>query len=259
MVRMRGVTTMGVGWASGKVSDLVEPPMNLVLYMHLRIFAYTSNTLIVSFEYMECMLVADTLKNFRFLMRSCLFTERAPVMKFTYSTFHPWRCIASLMVFRRDAYWSSAVRLALVRYRSQTSDILLCSRMQKTPVLLSTGGRTAIPSGCIRQNLTFTVTSFETPAWILPSSACVRGRSISRVLAAFHILSCSTVNQIQILYALDFGWNLISFHMVWRHFSPEMHKNFHSGAASRASSPCISRQHWWWASIWAADRASHVS
>jgi hypothetical protein len=53
MVRMRGVTTMGVAWAFGEVSDLIEPPLNLVLYMHLRIFAYTSNTLIATFEYMD--------------------------------------------------------------------------------------------------------------------------------------------------------------------------------------------------------------
>jgi hypothetical protein len=53
MVRMRGVTTVGLDWASGEGSDLVEPPLNLVLYMHLRIFAYTSNTLIDSFEYMD--------------------------------------------------------------------------------------------------------------------------------------------------------------------------------------------------------------
>ena len=86
---MRGVTTMGVGWASEEASDLVGPPLNLVLYMHLRIFAYTSNTLIASFEYMDCMLAAGTLKNFRFLLRSCLFTERAPVMKLICSTFQP--------------------------------------------------------------------------------------------------------------------------------------------------------------------------
>ncbi len=30
MVRMRGVTTMGVGWDSGEGSNLVEPPINLV-------------------------------------------------------------------------------------------------------------------------------------------------------------------------------------------------------------------------------------
>jgi hypothetical protein len=29
---------------------------------------------------MECMLASGTLKNFRFLLRSCLFTERAPVI-----------------------------------------------------------------------------------------------------------------------------------------------------------------------------------
>jgi hypothetical protein len=75
-----GVTTMGVVWVSGEASDLVEPPMNLVLYIHLRIFAYTSNTLIASFEYMDWMLVSGTLKNFRFLLRSCLFTERVSVL-----------------------------------------------------------------------------------------------------------------------------------------------------------------------------------
>jgi hypothetical protein len=75
------VTTKGVGWASEEVSDLVVSPLSLVLYMHLRIFAYTSNTLIATFEYMELMLAAGTLKNFRFLLRSCLSTDRAPVMR----------------------------------------------------------------------------------------------------------------------------------------------------------------------------------
>jgi hypothetical protein len=32
---------MGVDWASEEASDLVETPLNLVLYMHLRIFACT--------------------------------------------------------------------------------------------------------------------------------------------------------------------------------------------------------------------------
>ncbi len=50
----------------------------------------------------------------------------------------------------------------------------------------------------------------------------------------------------------------MSFHNVWRHFSPEMHKNFHSGTSTRASSPWISRQHWWWSSMWSPDRASEV-
>ncbi len=98
MVRMRGVTTMGVGWASGEASDLVELPLNLVLYMRLDIFAYTSNTLITGFEYMDWMVASGTLKNFRFLLRSCLFTEFVPVINLTWSTFQSWRCNFSLMV-----------------------------------------------------------------------------------------------------------------------------------------------------------------
>ena len=64
MMGMRGVATKGIGWASDEASDLVVTPLNLVIYMHLRIFAYTSNTFIDSFEYMELMLAAGTLKNF---------------------------------------------------------------------------------------------------------------------------------------------------------------------------------------------------
>jgi hypothetical protein len=85
MVGVREVATMGVGWASDEASDLVVSPLSLVLYIHLRIFAHTSNTFIASFEYMELMLAAVTLKNFRFLLRSCLSTDRAPVMKLTCS------------------------------------------------------------------------------------------------------------------------------------------------------------------------------
>ena len=130
----------------------------------LRVFAYTSNTLIANFEYMESILASGTLKNFRFLMRSCLSTDRAPVIKLICSTFQPWRCITVLMTVRREAYWFSAVLLALMRYRSQTSDILLCSKIQKVPAVLPTGGRTAIPSGRIRQKLSFTTVSFGIPS-----------------------------------------------------------------------------------------------
>ena len=45
------MTTQGVGWASEEASDLVASPLNLVLYMHLRIFAYTSNVLIASHKF----------------------------------------------------------------------------------------------------------------------------------------------------------------------------------------------------------------
>ncbi len=64
----------------------------------------------------------------------------------------------------------------------------------------------------------------------------------------------------EVLNTLDLGWYIctISFHGVWRHFSPEMYKNCHSVASTLASSPCISHQHWWWASMWSADRVSQV-
>ncbi len=68
------MTTQGVGWASEEASDLVVPPLNLVLYIHLRMFAYTSNALITSFEYMELILASGTLKNFTevsFVHRPC--------------------------------------------------------------------------------------------------------------------------------------------------------------------------------------------
>jgi hypothetical protein len=109
------VTTQGVSWASAEVSDLVAPPLNLVLYMHLRTFAYTSNDLIASFEYMELILASGTLKNFILLLKSRLSIDRVPVMKLTWSTFHLCRWITVLMALRREAYWFSAVFLALTR------------------------------------------------------------------------------------------------------------------------------------------------
>ena len=172
---MREVTTEGVGWASEEASDLVAPPLNLVLYMHLRIFAYTSNALIASFEYLELILASGTLKNFRFLLRSRLSTDRVPVIKLICFTFQPCHCITVLMALRREAYWFSPVLLVLTRYRSQTSDILLCSKIQKVPTVSPTGGRTAIPSGLIRQKLSFTTVSLGIPSLILLSSTGVRG------------------------------------------------------------------------------------
>jgi hypothetical protein len=65
MMGMRGVVTKGIGWASDEAPDLVVSPLSLVLYMHLRIFAYTSNTLIASFENMDCMLASGTLMALR--------------------------------------------------------------------------------------------------------------------------------------------------------------------------------------------------
>ncbi len=143
------------------------------------------------------------------------------------------------MVLRRDEYWFSAVFLVLTRYRSQTSDILLCSKIQKVPSVLPTGGRTVIPSGRIRQKLSFTTVSFGIPSLILLSSPGVRGLVISRTRSAFHIVSC-----VRFRYCISLNLVVISSHIVWRNFSSETHKNFHSGAANPANSRWISRQHW---------------
>jgi hypothetical protein len=51
-------------WTSTKSSDI-----------HAFENVYTSNTLIDSFEYMDCMLASGTLKNLRFLMRSWRWTH----------------------------------------------------------------------------------------------------------------------------------------------------------------------------------------
>ncbi len=91
------MSTEGVGWASDEASDLVVSPLNLVLYMHLRIFAYTSNVLIGSFEYEELILASGTPKNFILRLKSCLSIDLAPVMKQTWSTFQPCRWITVLM------------------------------------------------------------------------------------------------------------------------------------------------------------------
>ena len=61
---------MEVDWASEEAPDLAEPPLNLVLYMHLRIFAYSSNILMASFEPMDSMLASGTWQNLRFFLRS---------------------------------------------------------------------------------------------------------------------------------------------------------------------------------------------
>jgi hypothetical protein len=183
------------------------------------------------------MLASGTRKNFRFFLRSCSFTEREPVAKLISSTFQPCRCIASLRALRRDAYWFSAANLALRRYWSVISDIRLYSRMHNTPALFPIGRWTAIPSGLILQNLFIAIVSLDWPSWTLLDSSRVRGRSIPRVLAAFHIAACVIFR-----YCKPSISSGISFQIVWRHLSPEVHKNSHSGDANRTSSPWIRRQ-----------------
>ena len=44
---------------SGEDPVSEESPLNLILYMHLRIFAYSSNILMASFDPMDSMLMCD--------------------------------------------------------------------------------------------------------------------------------------------------------------------------------------------------------
>ena len=63
-----GVTVSGVSHSdlrgvSREDPTLVDPPLNLVLYMYLRIFTYSSNILMTNFEPMDSMLTSRTSKN----------------------------------------------------------------------------------------------------------------------------------------------------------------------------------------------------
>jgi hypothetical protein len=146
-----------------------------------------------------------------------VFTERAPVTvrheALICSTLQSGICIDVLMTLWRDVYWVCAVRFPLVRYWSHTSDIRLCSSMQKILVLFPIGGGIAMPSGRSRQNLSFTTASLHWPTWTLLFSTCARGRCISRSLAVFHVVSCERIR-----YWMPSISEGISFHSVWRHF-----------------------------------------
>ena len=123
-----------------------EPPQNLVICMHLRIFAHSSNILMASFDPMVSMLASGTWKNLRFFRRSSSLRERDPSMNLICSTRHPWRCIVVPRSLRRDAYWFSVRDLVRVRYWSVISLILLNSRMQKMSVFDTVGGRNTMSS-----------------------------------------------------------------------------------------------------------------
>ena len=68
-----GVTEFGVVWASKEFPDLDEHPLNLLLYIHLRIFVYLSKIHVTSFEQMDTLLSSGTWKNLWFFLRSCSF------------------------------------------------------------------------------------------------------------------------------------------------------------------------------------------
>ena len=74
---MEGVGVLGEGGSPGEGPIPEESPLNLVLYMHLRIFAYSSNILIANFGPMGSMLASGTWKFLRFVLRPCSLRERA--------------------------------------------------------------------------------------------------------------------------------------------------------------------------------------
>jgi hypothetical protein len=104
---------------SEETSDLIVPPLNLVLYMHLRIFAYA-----VLFVHWTCSRDEVNLLYFPVLT----------MYRRTYGAAEGYVLVLHC-VFR-----SSEAPIT----DSQTSDIRLCSRMQKTTDLFPTGGRTAV-------------------------------------------------------------------------------------------------------------------
>ena len=138
---------MGIGGSSVEDPVPEEPPLNLVLYMHLRIFVYSSNILMTSFDPMVSMITSGTWKISRFLRRSSSLRERDPTMKVICSTHQSWCCNVSPRTLRRGTYWFSVRDLTRMRYWSVTSLILLNSRMQKIPTLVSVGGRNTMSSG----------------------------------------------------------------------------------------------------------------
>ena len=178
----------------------------------------------VYIEYFHCHLRVDgldgrlrTWKNFRFFLGSCSFTDYEPVcVKLICSTFQPWRRITSLRVFRRDSYLFSVFSRVRRRYWSVVSDMSLYSRTQNTPLLFPIDGRTTMTSGLIHQNLSCDTVSLDWPSWTRFDSSLSSGSS---------------------------------FKIVCRHFSPEMHMNFHSGEFNRSRSPLIRNQYWWFGEI----------
>ena len=85
------------------------------------------------------------------------------VMKLICSTFQPCRCIVSRRTLGRDTYWFSVFSGDLRRYWLVTSDMILYSRIQNTPTFVSVVVWTTIPSGLIRQNVSYPILVW--PSW----------------------------------------------------------------------------------------------
>ena len=109
------------------------------------------------------------------------------------------------------------------------------------PAFDSVGGRNAMPSGLSRQNLVWAIVSLFRPSRASFDSASVRGRFVSRSLAAFHMEFFVRFSN----WMSSLNSSSSSCQIVSRFFSPEIHMNLQFGGGSRASSPWISRQYLW--------------
>jgi hypothetical protein len=80
---------LGSTWASVEVPDLSVHPVNLILYIHLRILEYSSNIFMASFVRIDSKLASGTLKNFILFRKSLSFSDRVPAMKLICLTIQP--------------------------------------------------------------------------------------------------------------------------------------------------------------------------
>ncbi len=110
-------------------------PLNLVLYMPFRIFAYSSNILKTNFDLMQSMPVCGTLKQVRLSCKSPSSRDLAPAVKLFCFTVYTWNPIVRCRADFMGAYWVSDTCFARLTYWSVTQLMSLNSRM--TSSLLS--------------------------------------------------------------------------------------------------------------------------
>ena len=88
-------------------------PLNRILYMPFRTFAYSSKIIIASLVLIGSMLPEGTWKYSRFSLSSASFRDRAPAIKLRWCTIQPECCMALPSADRRDSYCAIAALLAL--------------------------------------------------------------------------------------------------------------------------------------------------
>ena len=116
------------------------------------------------------------------------------------------------------------------------------SKMQKTPVLVSIGGRNDRSSGLFLQNLIFAIVSLLWPSCICLNSSRVRGWSISWSLTVFHIESSVTDSMIFNHWRSSSNSCDSLFQIVCKFFSPVIQMHLQLLESNLTSSPWITRQ-----------------